>query len=220
MKQLAPTYGIEVVFEEYYPSDISDFTPQVLKIKGAQPDALLIVALTPQHLLFQKAYETNQLDLPYGLWSWGQGAGDATFYKSVNMRAVEYMFVQEDLDLSYLKRDWVIPLNDAFKAKMGYDLTASGVQGLADIYIIADALQRAGSTDREAVRNALAATNITEGPAMISGYPIVFDENGQNTQAHKWVSQVLKGERRMVFPEANAEKDVQVVWPIPSWSQR
>ena len=59
-------------------------------------------------------------------------------------------------------------------------------------YIIKDALERAGSTDPEAIRKALAETNITEGPTQMYASEIIFDETGQMVNAPLVISQFRK----------------------------
>jgi hypothetical protein len=73
------------------------------------------------------------------------------------------------------------------------------------MYVLADALERAKSTDPKAIRNALAKTKLDKGPAMIVGYSAIeFDETGQNTHAALVMVQVNdtgKGmERITVWP--------------------
>ena len=87
--------------------------------------------------------------------------------------------------------------------------------------MIADALERAGSADREKLREALVGTDIQEGPALITGYQrIKFDEQGQNTFAHGVISQNLDGERQTIWPKANRAGGTTPVWPVPGWSER
>ena len=86
---------------------------------------------------------------------------------------------------------------------------------------IADALERAGSAEREKIREALTKTDITSGPALITGYQrIKFDETGQNTFAHGVISQNLDGKRVPIWPAENRPQGVKPVWPIPAWAER
>jgi branched-chain amino acid transport system substrate-binding protein len=52
------------------------------------------------------------------------------------------------------------------------------------MYVIVDALERAGSLDPKKIRDALTATKLDTGPAMIVSYDAIeFDEDGQNKNA-------------------------------------
>ena len=72
-----------------------------------------------------------------------------------------------------------------------------------------DALERAGSADRNAVRDAIAKTDMPAGPKMIlPTAKLVFDEQGQNPSAPLFVVQVQGGELIPVWPAAYAAKPI------------
>ena len=60
-------------------------------------------------------------------------------------------------------------------------------------YIIADAVERAGSADPAAIRDALAETNYADHILPYSG-PITFDDTGETEVASPVVMQVQEGE--------------------------
>jgi len=125
----------------------------------------------------------------------GAGSEDPNFYKAVPVEAINYMFVQEDFQIDMVElNDWAKPVDKKFAEMLGYGLTSYGAQGYSAIYTIYDVLQRAGSVDKEKVRDALAKTNITSGPATgIMGWQkIAFDKDGQNVDAHGCISQNFK----------------------------
>ncbi|MDH7499330.1 MAG: ABC transporter substrate-binding protein, partial [candidate division NC10 bacterium] len=75
-KKLFPEIGCQLLLEESYVQGIADFTPQILKIKAAKPDLLIVASYTPDHILFNKQQMEQKLYLPYGIWSVGAGAED------------------------------------------------------------------------------------------------------------------------------------------------
>ena len=85
------------------------------------------------------------------------------------------------------------------------------------MYVLKDALERAGSADRNKIRDALASTNITEGPAMILPLPqnkIAFDKNGQ-LETSAVMSQVQNGKFVSVWPFDIAAS--KMIWPLEKW---
>jgi branched-chain amino acid transport system substrate-binding protein len=84
------------------------------------------------------------------------------------------------------------------------------------IYVVADALERAGSADPAAVRDALAETNLADHMMAYPG-PIAFDETGETISAQPVLMQVLDNTVTQVWPEALQE--AEPVYPATSWGQ-
>jgi branched-chain amino acid transport system substrate-binding protein len=84
---------------------------------------------------------------------------------------------------------------------------------------LADAINRAGSTDSEAIRKALLATQIPPEQCICSWDGIQFDpNNGQNIKAVSLMLQVHENKWRLAWPFQVAVKDL--AYPIPKWSAR
>lgn len=224
IKNMVGEFGLQIVLDESYPPAQVDFTSQLLKIRSTRPEALIVVAYTPDHILFSRQMFENRIDLPFGLHSVGGGSEDPSFYEAVPAAANEYMFIQEDWRVDSLSVDpdpELVEINERYKALARFDLNSYASQGVGAVYLLKDALERADSTDREAIRDALAATDITEGLALAPGYGrIMFDEQGQNTYAHGVISQTLNGVRSTVWPAENRAEGVVPAWPVPKWSDR
>lgn len=224
IKKMAEARGYKISLDESYPPNQSDFSAQLLKIRASKPDALIVVAYTPDHILFTRQFADNRLNVPYGIHSVGGGAEDPSFYKAVNPKAYDFMFVQDDFQVDIMqaiKDPNALDADKKFQARMGYSLNAYGAQGVSNVYILKDVIERAVSADREKIRQALVATDIKKGTALITGYSrIVFDEKGQNPHAHGVITQNIGGERRTVWPAENRLVATKPVWPLPEWSKR
>ena len=108
---------------------------------------------------------------------------------------------------------------DKFKAKNGYNLTGEAVDAYLAMYVLKDALERAGSLEPAKIREALAATNLTDGPGMIVGYDAVkFDATGQNEMASPVIVQIAdlgQGlERVTIWPKAARRAGYTPVFPV------
>jgi branched-chain amino acid transport system substrate-binding protein len=90
-------------------------------------------------------------------------------------------------------------------AKFGEGLafTHQGAYAYTAVKVLADAIERAKSTERDAIREALAKTNFSN--HILPQGPIVFDETGQNRNAGIALLQVQKGRAAVVLPEQYAE---------------
>ncbi|CAN7546838.1 ABC transporter substrate-binding protein [Pseudorhodoferax sp. LjRoot39] len=224
VKKLAQERGYKVVMDESYPPNQSDFSAQLLKVRASKPEALVLVAYTPDHILFSRQFADARLNVPYGIHSVGGGSEDPSFYKAVPQRAVEYLFVQDDFQVDIMqatKDPASLDADKKFQQRMGYPLNAYGAQGVSNVYILKDVFERAASSEREKLREALAATDIRSGTALITGYARVsFDAKGQNVDAHGVITQNQGGQRRTVWPAENRVAGTRPVWPLPDWAQR
>ena len=224
VKRIAEERGYEIVMDEAAPPNQVDFSNQLLKIRAARPDAVVLALYTPDQLIFTRQLMEQRLDVPYGIHSAGGGMEDPAFYAAVPKEAVAYSFVQEDWQIDKLAQtddENILAADEASKKELGYGLSAYSAQGFSAMYVIADALERAASAEPDAIRDALVKTDIEDGPALITGYNrIKFDENGQNTFAHGVISENLDGERRTIWPKENRGETTAPVWPVPSWSER
>ncbi len=79
--------------------------------------------------------------------------------------------------------------------------------------VFADAFERAGSLEPDAVRDALSETDI-----MTFYGPIRFDETGKNVSKPTVLFQVQDGKYVVVYPREFAEAEFR--WPTPAWSER
>jgi branched-chain amino acid transport system substrate-binding protein len=222
IRRLAVERGYFLIVDKAHPDKQLDFSPILAQVRERNPDLLIVALYTDDHVRFSKAMMKERIDVPFGIHSIGAGSEDPLFYQSAPRASVDYMFVQEDwpADRSAL-REKILGLNQKFKDGLGSSINAYGAQGYSNVWLIHDALNRSGSTDREKIRNALAKTDITAGPALVTGYQrITFDPKGQNAHAHGVVSQNQKGDRTPLWPQDNRPPGAKPVWPVPSWDQR
>jgi branched-chain amino acid transport system substrate-binding protein len=85
--------------------------------------------------------------------------------------------------------------------------------------ILADALERAASTDRDKIRNALAATDISgEDERIPTIFGCKFDEKGQNTLTEGILIQNSGGKRYTVYPTKYGSH--KIIFPAPAWNKR
>jgi branched-chain amino acid transport system substrate-binding protein len=92
----------------------------------------------------------------------------------------------------------------SFDTNSGYSYEA--------ILVIADVLERARSTEGDAIVQAIKATNY-QNPLMVSGGPIKFNDVGDNPNAATAVVQILGAKPVVVYPKDAAEG--KLVFPAP-----
>jgi len=142
--------GVEIVAEETFSTKDTDFSPQLTKIKGLNPDALIVSALAqPASGLLTQAKQLG-IDVPI-IGGNGFNSPDLTRLagEAANgaISGAAYFVAQEN------------PENTAFVAayneKYGKNPDQFAAQAYAGTYLLAEAIRNAGSTDRTAIRDAL-----------------------------------------------------------------
>jgi branched-chain amino acid transport system substrate-binding protein len=102
----------------------------------------------------------------------------------------------------------ITDFNAAFKAKYGKDPLPNNGSAYAHIQVIANAIEKAGSLDREKIRSAIAATDM-----MTIAGPIKFGPDGQQLNAPAVVVQWQNGKEELVWPDNMKTKPL--AYPMP-----
>lgn len=205
--KLAAQFGYKIVLDEPYPSTTSDLTPVVMKIKAAKPDVLLLTSNAADAILLTNTMATYKVKAK-AIIGTGGGHADPSFRKTTGKNC-ENMFdvVEWETDLD---RPQIPALNKEFKDLHKIDLAGESVDAFSSVYVIADALERAKSTDPVKLRDALAATNLCVGKGklgidILSYDCVTFDQTGQNKNA---------GIVLVQFREVNGVMERVTVWPV------
>ena len=141
--------GIQVVAEEVVARGATTATPQMQKIRGANPDAMFMAGvLTSENVLIFKAYRELGLKFP--------------IHSSYNLSVPVYMTVAKGLIDGVTFVDAYDPEKPEVKAfeaeyrkvtgKDSFNLHGYGYDG---INMVAEAIRQAGSTDKEKIRAAM-----------------------------------------------------------------
>ena len=92
------------------------------------------------------------------------------------------------------------------------DVSARALQGF---FVLADAINRAGSAEPAKIQAALQATDLKP-DQLVAGYDgVKFDAKGQNVLASTLVTQMRKGQYVSVWPKARATDPL--VLPYKGW---
>ncbi|MEW5908857.1 MAG: ABC transporter substrate-binding protein [Thermodesulfobacteriota bacterium] len=216
-KKLAKQGGYKVVLDEPYPSTATDLSPVVQKIKRANPDVLFLTSNAADAILLTNTMSEYKVK-PKAIIASGGGHADPSFLKAAGKNA-KYLFdiVEWETDVN---KPGAKETNEKFKKLYGYNLAGESVDAYVAMYVMADALERAKSTDPKAIRDALAKIRLNKGPAMIVGYnAIEFDQTGQNRHAALVMIQINDigsgMERITVWPKVSRRAGYKPVFPTP-----
>ncbi|HYO86921.1 MAG TPA: ABC transporter substrate-binding protein [Dermatophilaceae bacterium] len=161
LDEIGKPAGIQVIKVEKFAPDATDFTAQMVSIRDAKPEAVLIWGIPPAAALAQKAY--RQLGLKEPVYQ-SHGIGNKVFLDTAGSSAdgllapLGRMLVADQLKAEDPQKPVVTKFIADFKAK--YNSTPSTFAGHAyDGFMIAvDSIKKAG-TDPNKLREAILATS-------------------------------------------------------------
>jgi len=204
--------GLTVSNRIPYSASTTDVSAQVLQLKDKQPDVVIFISYTADAILYMKTMKNLDYMPPMVLGD-DSGFSDPSFIPAVNEIAQGAMN----------RSAWDIgkpgsvtsKINDMYKAKTGRDLDDTSGRNMQAMLTLADALNRAGSTDPEKLQAALKATDLKPDQIMMGYRGVKFDETGQNILASTYLIQLKDKEYKVVWPDANATE--KLVWPMKGW---
>ncbi|MFL6930582.1 MAG: ABC transporter substrate-binding protein [Xanthobacteraceae bacterium] len=201
-----PERGFEVLETIPHPTPTRDFNNVVLKIRAQNPDLVIPANYYNEYVLLARTMQ-QQKARPKGIYSVLGGA------------ASSYKFIKEFPDAAQYIMDcnhWFDPRNAkalALKKKVeesGQFYTYEVFMNYSCVLLVADALERAGGTERAKIIAALESSTFS-GHVMPYG-PTKF-VNGQNQGAAPVNTQVLGNDIQVIFPQTFAT--AKPTFPMP-----
>ena len=215
--KLAPDNGYNIVKQVTYPAKSTQLTSEVQTLKAAAPSLVMQSSYLGDALLSMKTYKELGFS-PDMILANNAGFTDTEFIRTLGKDA-EYVITREvwALDLA-TKNPLIREVNALFNARTKSNFTGNSSRTFTGLMVIADAINRAGSTEPEAIRKALVATDIPASALIMPWGGVKFDQSGQNTLGRGILVQIVGGTYHTVYPFNLATQDV--IWPMPKWDQR
>ena len=217
-QMFAEQYGYKVVEHIPYERQAADVTSEVQRIKALGRPIVMQASYVSDAILYMRTYK--QLDVnPLALLAMDAGFIASEFIQTVGEDA-EYILSREvwSLDLAATK-PIVKEVNDLYKERYGVNMNGNSARAFTGMLVLADAINRAGSTEPEAIRQALLETDVPAEQIIMPWGGVKFDpETHQNTLGRGIIVQIQNGQYRVVWPFDLAS--VELVWPMPTWSER
>ncbi len=181
MLEAAQELGLEVVSDQSFATGDSDFSAQLTSARDQEPDALLVSALAEEGALLLTQAKDLGLDVPV---VGGNGFNSPAIIEQAG----------EDAEGVIVGAAWNAaaddPMNQEFKAayeaRTGRQSDQFAAQAYAGVYLIAQAIEVAGSGDPDAIRDALAQI---EGVQTVLGD---FSFTANRDADHSGVTQIIR----------------------------
>ena len=154
-EECLPKIGLKVLDHIRFSPDTTDFTPIFNKIEGSKPD-VIITGIS--HVGVQPTVQWKNQQVPIPMFGISSQATNETFGKDTN-QAAEGVLYQGVSGPGVAVTPKSVPFAEAFKKKFGNYPSYAGYTAYDEVYYIADAVKRAGSTDADKLVDALEKTD-------------------------------------------------------------
>ena len=172
--------GGKIVAKESFALKDRDMTPQITKIKGLNPDAILVIGyVEPAAFVYRQSVELG-LNVPrYGFTS----GSEEQFLRVATMEQMEGVWDLRPTELTLSSAGPVgIKYNENYKAAFGAAPSPSSPYAYDQVYVLKHAIEKAGTVeDTKKVAAAIASAPIPK-EAVMKYLPVngaMYDENGQ-----------------------------------------
>jgi ABC-type branched-subunit amino acid transport system substrate-binding protein len=215
--QIATQLGFKVVYQDTYPFGASEaqLQTEMLKLKQNHVDVVFGLPIPPDAINMIKAAN----DVGYVPKGWGLTRGTAV-YPFGGVLGNQSNYVTASFDWSpAVKYTWkwhsTTFTTDQFVASLKNAKITPILAGMywAEVLLIAQAMEKAGSLDEGAIRTAMSGINVATPIGQVAFLPTNWDSyTGQNMLLFQW----LNGNLEIIYPASQAT--ARGVFPIPNWN--
>ncbi len=199
-EECLPKAGLKVVDHVRFSPDTTDFTPIFNNLEGKKPD---VIVTGISHVGVQPTVQWKNQQVPIPMFGVSAQALSPTFWGDTNGAAegIPSLAVATSTTAVTPKTK---PFAAAFKAKFGSDPAYTGYTAYDEVYIIAEAIQRAGSTDPDKMVTELEKTDYVGTIGKVQFY----GREDQFTHGLKYGPDAISG---MIFQWQDGKQ--VTVWP-------
>jgi branched-chain amino acid transport system substrate-binding protein len=212
VREAAKENGFNIGIEIPYSANTTDVQSQVLQLKNTKPDVVIFVSYTSDAILYIKTMKALDYKPPVVIGD-DSGFSDAAFLTNVGSIAQGALNrsswdIGKPGSVTYL-------INQMYKKKRGVDLDDTAGRAMQGLLVLADAINRAGSTEPAKIQAALKATDLKPNQLMMGFRGVKFDEKGNNALAAALLIQIQGDHYVAVWPSASAT--APLVLPYKGW---
>lgn len=210
-KQMAEAAGIKVAADIRYRGNSPSLSAEVQQIKAADADVIMPSSYTSDAILLLRGLHDVGY-VPKAIMAQSAGFVEQAFIEAVGPLA-EGVMSRSAFALDAAKARPAIPaVNALYRARSNKDLNDTTGREIVALIVLADAINRAGSTNPEKLRQALVATDIPGNQTIMPWKGIRFDATGQNVEASPVIQQIRGGVYHTIYPFDVAAEEA--VWNV------
>lgn len=202
----------QLVVDIGYQQGTTDVTSEVQRLISLNPDVVVHASYDAEAILFAKTYKQFNFK-PKGILAIGAAFSSSAFRNALKSDA-NYFLVREHWALDLADRNPLIgEVGKLYQAKYNKAMDGAPARAFQAMMVLADAINRAGSTKPEAIQKALQETDMPPSSLIMPWEGVKFDAKGQNTKTRGIFVQTINEAPSTVWPFDMAR--TKLVWPKP-----
>lgn len=208
--KLAAERGYQIAARLKYRANSPSLTSEVLQLRSADADVVLPSSYTTDSILFTRTMAELGYQ-PRAIIAQGGGFADQATYDAVGDK-LSGIITRASVALDMKRtRPMIGAINQMYRDKANKDLNDNTSRELMGLILLADAIDRAKSTEGGAIRNALAVTSIPGENTIMPWKRVSYDDTGQNPDADVVLLQYVNGNFVSIYPDHIAS--AKPLWP-------
>ena len=217
MERISGEHGYDVACDIQYSASATNVSAEVMKIKEANPDVLMMSSYSSDAILYFKTFK-EQNWCPKMLLGQRGGFIQTDFLNTMGENT-ENIFTTAGWS-SDIQTDTVKELVEEYKKYTpdGSELSEGHTKDMTDLLMICIAMNQAGSSEPEKVREAIKNLDIDTTTLPIPWPGIKFDEYGQNIEANGFIVQMRDQKYQTVYPGDYAAIEPKL--PMTGWGKQ
>jgi branched-chain amino acid transport system substrate-binding protein len=197
-----------------YAQGTTDVSSEVQRLIAAKPDVVMHASYDAEAILFAKTYKSFGFQ-PKGVMAIGAAFGSSAFRTALGADSDNFL-VREHWARDLASRNALIEeVGQRYEKAYGKPMDGTPARAFQAMMVLADAINRAGSTEPAQLRKALAETNLPADQLIMPWEGVKFDAQGQNELTRGIFIQTQGGAPVTVWPFDFAK--AKLVWPRPAW---
>lgn len=203
IKENADDYGLKILGDLPHSASSADLSSTINKISSLKPDVVITTTYLRDGAMLVEGLQSTKF-VPKAIIGVANGA-----FSNAGFITDEKAENQNIMDVNYTinpKSETATKVKEAYKEKYNKNLGPNAAYSYMAAKVLIDAIERAGTNDREKVMEALKETNYED--HILPQEAIQFDEKGQNIGARAVLNQIDGHESKVVYPEEFAEQEV------------
>lgn len=210
-RKMAQAAGLTIAADIRYRSNSPSLSTEAQKLKSANADVFMPSSYTSDAILILRAM--NEIGYkPKAILAQAAGFQEQAFLDGAGKLAEGAMSRTSFALDAAPKRPSIGMVNTLYRAKNGKDLNDNTSREITALAVLADAINRAGSTRNTDLQAALKATDVKGEDTIMPWGGVKFDEFGQNSLCNPVIAQVFDGVYKTVWPFNLAAADA--VWTV------